>query len=180
MGFFFTDSGSLSGCWNDIIILFKFYPKLRQAFAISIDRATLAKTVLNGRAYPLAKYWPDNTAIGKAMKDIPYDVKKAQKLLSKGANQLFWGMGFSGKIKKATYDIQVGPQKKAAGLSRWRIGLPDRLHRLGGSPAGRRNSPAKKERLAPRIQAFFRRLARQGKIQREIKKALSWSFQVSA
>jgi ABC-type oligopeptide transport system substrate-binding subunit len=159
--------------------------KLRQAFAMAIDRATLAKTVLNGRAYPLAKYWPDNSNIGKAMKNIPFNVKAAQKLLaeagypggkglppikfyitgnmpeveyvvdqwkknlgvtvqmenvesgiywqqyiwgwvpeagagftrvsgsmnsfeagglSKGANQLFWGEGFSGAIKKASYD----------------------------------------------------------------------------
>lgn len=170
--------------------------KIRQAFAMAIDRATLAKTVLNGRAYPLSKYWSDDSAIGKAMKDIPYNVAAAKKLLaeagypggkglppikfyitqnmpeveyvvdqwkknlgvsvqiesvesgiywnqyvwnwvpeagagfcrvggsmnsfeagglSKGANQLFWGLGFTGAIKKASYDNE---QLKAAFLTK--------------------------------------------------------------
>ncbi|HYH05248.1 MAG TPA: peptide ABC transporter substrate-binding protein, partial [Bacillota bacterium] len=57
-------------------------PKLRQAFAMAIDRMTLAKTVLNGRSYPLAKYWSDSSPIGKKMQAIPYNISRARKLLA--------------------------------------------------------------------------------------------------
>lgn len=57
-------------------------PKLRQAFALAIDRTTLCKTVLNGRSYPIGKYWGDNDPIGQKMKAVPFDVVKAKKLMA--------------------------------------------------------------------------------------------------
>ncbi len=56
--------------------------RVRQAFAMAIDRETLAKTVLAGMATPAYMYWTDKDAIGGKMKPIKYDVKAAQKLLA--------------------------------------------------------------------------------------------------
>jgi len=56
--------------------------KVRQAFAMSIDRVTLCNTVLNGRAAPMSSYWPDNNMIGKKLVPIPYDPAGARKLLA--------------------------------------------------------------------------------------------------
>lgn len=56
--------------------------KLRQALAIAIDREKLCKEVLGGRALPLASYWPKDSVIGSKMKEIPFDVEKARKLLA--------------------------------------------------------------------------------------------------
>ncbi len=69
--------------------------RVRKAFAMSIDRETLANTVFAGKAVAANSYWTDNDPIGKKMKGIPYDVKGAQKLLAdagypggKGLSQL--------------------------------------------------------------------------------------------
>ncbi|MGE5548949.1 MAG: peptide ABC transporter substrate-binding protein [Bacteroidota bacterium] len=56
--------------------------KLRQAFAMAIDRETLCKTVLNGRATPANMYWTKADAIGSKMKGIPFNVTQARKLLA--------------------------------------------------------------------------------------------------
>jgi ABC-type oligopeptide transport system substrate-binding subunit len=56
--------------------------KVRKAFAMAIDRETLARTVLSGRVFPAGKYWTDSDPIGKAMKGIPFDVAGAKKLLA--------------------------------------------------------------------------------------------------
>lgn len=56
--------------------------KLRQALAMAIDREKLCKEVLAGMAYPLASYWPKGSIIGDKMREIPFDVKTAQKLLA--------------------------------------------------------------------------------------------------
>jgi ABC-type oligopeptide transport system substrate-binding subunit len=56
--------------------------KVRQAFAMSVDRATLCKTVLGNRAFPAGSYWPDTNVIGQKMKAIPFDVAAAKKLLA--------------------------------------------------------------------------------------------------
>jgi len=73
--------------WNGYQISRGFDPvmdnkKLRQALAMAIDREKLCKEVLGGRALPLAAYWPKGTVIGDKMKEIPFDVKKAQQLLA--------------------------------------------------------------------------------------------------
>ncbi|NLG85538.1 MAG: peptide ABC transporter substrate-binding protein [Firmicutes bacterium] len=56
--------------------------KLRQAFAMAIDRDTLARTVLAGRAVGIGKFWTDNDPIGKKLKAIPYNPAQAKKLLA--------------------------------------------------------------------------------------------------
>ncbi|PMQ00772.1 MAG: peptide ABC transporter substrate-binding protein [Dictyoglomus sp. NZ13-RE01] len=56
--------------------------KLRQALAMAIDREKLCNEVLGGRALPLAKYWPSGNPIGDKLKDIPFDVATAKKLLA--------------------------------------------------------------------------------------------------
>ncbi len=73
--------------------------KVRQAFAMSIDRETLCRTVLGNRAMPLASYWTKNDLIGKKLKEIPYDPAAAKKLLAeagypdgKGLPQLYFFM----------------------------------------------------------------------------------------
>jgi ABC-type oligopeptide transport system substrate-binding subunit len=56
--------------------------KLRQAFALAVDRKTLSETVQNGRTFPCAKYWGDEDAIGARMTSIPYDIALAKKLMA--------------------------------------------------------------------------------------------------
>lgn len=56
--------------------------KVRQAFAMSIDRSLLTKTVLEGRSFPTGKYWMSNNTIGSKLKEIPFDPTKAKKLLA--------------------------------------------------------------------------------------------------
>ncbi|MCS7201969.1 MAG: peptide ABC transporter substrate-binding protein [Dictyoglomus sp.] len=73
--------------WNGYQISRGFDPlmdnkKLRQALAMAIDREKLCNEVLGGRALPLSSYWPKGSPIGDKMKEIPFDVKKAQQLLA--------------------------------------------------------------------------------------------------
>ncbi len=56
--------------------------KLRQALALAIDREKLCRDVLGGTAVPLGAYWAKGTPIGEKMKEITYDLKKAQQLLA--------------------------------------------------------------------------------------------------
>jgi ABC-type oligopeptide transport system substrate-binding subunit len=56
--------------------------RVRQAFALSIDRETLVKSVLGGRAVASGAFWTKDSSIGKALKEIPYDLKAAKKLLA--------------------------------------------------------------------------------------------------
>ncbi|MEW6045835.1 MAG: peptide ABC transporter substrate-binding protein [Bacillota bacterium] len=56
--------------------------KLREAFALAIDRETLARTVLGGRAVASGKYWTDDDPIGEQLKAIPFDPARAKELLA--------------------------------------------------------------------------------------------------
>lgn len=56
--------------------------RVRQAFALAINRKTLAEKVLEGRAFPADKYWADNDPIGSRMTGVEYNVAKAKKLLA--------------------------------------------------------------------------------------------------
>ena len=57
-------------------------PRVREAFAISIDRETLVRTVLGGRGVASGKYWTDDDPIGQRMKAIPYNPERARQLLA--------------------------------------------------------------------------------------------------
>lgn len=56
--------------------------KLRQAFAMAIDRKTLCNTVLEGRATPTSTIWPPTNVIGKNLKGTEYNAATARKLLA--------------------------------------------------------------------------------------------------
>ena len=56
--------------------------KVRQAFAMAIDRDLLCKTVLNGRAIASGSYWSKNDVIGKKMKEIKFSPGTAKRLLA--------------------------------------------------------------------------------------------------
>ena len=56
--------------------------RVRQAFALAIDRKTLAEKVLEGRAFPSNKFWADNDPIGSRMIGVEDNVAKAKKLLA--------------------------------------------------------------------------------------------------
>lgn len=56
--------------------------RVRQAFALAVDRKILAEKVLEGRAFPATKYWGDSDPIGSKMTGVEYDVAKAKKLLA--------------------------------------------------------------------------------------------------
>jgi len=56
--------------------------RLREAFAISIDRETLVNKIMGNRAVPGYKIWDDSSPIGKKLKPIKFDVNRAKKLLA--------------------------------------------------------------------------------------------------
>jgi ABC-type oligopeptide transport system substrate-binding subunit len=56
--------------------------RIRQAFALSIDRETLVKTVLGGRAVASGAFWTTDSSIGKNLKPIGHDLAAAKKLLA--------------------------------------------------------------------------------------------------
>lgn len=56
--------------------------RVRKAFALAVDRETLAKSVLAGRAVATGAFWTADSSIGKALKPIGYDPAAAKKLLA--------------------------------------------------------------------------------------------------
>jgi ABC-type oligopeptide transport system substrate-binding subunit len=95
--------------------------KLRMAFAMSIDRETLAEKVLGNRAVSAYKIWDDGTIIGREMKNIPYDPQRARELLAeagypdgKGLPQLRF---YIGAPNNAVAEYVVDQWKKNLGLN---------------------------------------------------------------
>lgn len=94
--------------------------KLRMAFSMAIDRETLVKKVLGGRAIPAYKIWDDSTVIGRKLKEIPFDPQRARELLAeagypegKGLPQLRF---YIGAPNNAVAEYVVDQWKKNLGL----------------------------------------------------------------